>query len=252
MKRMVARLAHLSTTALQEVYKWAKYHQLYRSGPCLFCDEWTRSGVLVCEPCLALLPFNVHCCHRCALPLPPGETLCGGCLAHPPPWERVVAPFVYGEPISDLIWQLKYRGRLPLARVLGLLLAEYAATRADRPQLLLPMPLHPTRLRQRGYNQALELARPLARALALPVDSRSCLRHKATAEQRQLPLARRAANLRNAFSLAGAIDAAHVVLLDDVMTTGHTARALTELLRAHGVQRVDVWVIARALRADQP
>ena len=113
------------------------------------------------------------------------------------------------------------------------------------PDVLVPVPLHARRLRQRGYNQALELARPVAKHLDIELDVNSCLRHKATAEQMGLPAKKRASNLKGAFAVVKSFEDKHVAIIDDVMTTGSTVHELTQQLINSGARQVDVWVCAR-------
>ena len=147
-----------------------------------------------------------------------------------------------------MIWQLKYRQKLYIARSLGLIFAEYCRSRATLPELIIPVPLHPKRLRQRGYNQALELARVIAPVLQLPIDSHSCRRIRQTQDQTRLDAAARQRNMRNAFEISRELTRRHVALVDDVMTTGSTLQELTRCLHDAGVEQVDVWVMARAAR----
>jgi ComF family protein len=146
---------------------------------------------------------------------------------------------------------LKFHAQLVHARALGVLMAaslvEHLAARAGPPpQLIVPMPLHRTRLRSRGFNQALELARPLARQLHIPLDHSVLVRARATSPQTDLPLAARARNVRMAFRAARDLRGLRVAVVDDVMTTGHTAAAATAALRKAGAAAVEVWVLARA------
>ncbi len=177
-----------------------------------------------------------------------GAEVCGRCLRDPPPYERMWAAFPYGEPVSTLIQGLKFHGRLCHARLLGELMAERLLEAApDLPRLILPVPLHRRRLRARGYNQALELARPLARRLGLPLDYRCCRRVRPTAEQSRLDEAGRRANVRGAFQVCPRPGFEHLAVVDDVLTTGETVRELVRSLKAAGAGRVDVWVCAHAL-----
>jgi len=113
------------------------------------------------------------------------------------------------------------------------------------PEIIIPVPLHRTRLRERGFNQALEIARPIARSLSIPVDYKSCERVRKTSAQSLLPAAERRKNIKGAFRVTRPIAARHVAILDDVMTTGHTVQELAATLRKAGVERIDVWVVAR-------
>lgn len=220
-------------------------------GRCLACSEPGQPGRDLCAACLASLPWIRRACARCAIPLPaadddaaPGH--CGACLRQPPPVHVTRAAFVYAAPLDRLLPRFKFHHDLAAGRLLAQLMAQ-AMLGAERPQALLPVPLHRARLRQRGYDQALELARPLARALRLPLLPGALLRTRATAQQSRLDAAQRRRNLRDAFSVDPRTTLpAHVALVDDVMTTGATLHAAARALRRAGVARVDAWVCARA------
>jgi len=218
---------------------------------CALCGA---TGALLCAPCLAELPALGPACRRCALPLPgdPGG-LCGPCLRRPPPFEALTAPFAYAPPLDRLLQALKYRGRLELARPLGERLAESWLEAAPPPDLLLPVPLHPRRLRRRGFNQALELARSAARRGGIPLAPDLLRRVQDTPPQAALDARARRANVRGAFALAAGLGGARrVALVDDVVTTGHTVSELARLLRRAGAEEVQVWAAARALPPRVP
>jgi ComF family protein len=148
-----------------------------------------------------------------------------------------------------LIQGLKYRRRLAYGRVLGELLARYLKKRGDSlPEIIIPVPLGTRRYRERGYNQARELALPIHRALGLPLRSDLIVRQRETLEQATLDRKRRRKNIRGAFALIGTLQARHVAIVDDVVTTGSTVTEIANLLRKAGAQRVEVWAVARAPR----
>jgi ComF family protein len=175
---------------------------------------------------------------------------CGTCLRDPPPLQCCVCAVDYTFPWSDLIADFKFNTRVELARPLaGQLLQAVLRTPGERPELLLPIPLSRGRLAQRGYNQAWELTRHLARSLGIACSAHVLERPVDSAHQADLPLAQRLQNLRGAFfvspQLRGRVAQRHVALVDDVMTSGATLReAAATLLRA-GASRVDAWVLAR-------
>lgn len=212
---------------------------------CLLCQQPGADGHDLCAACAApLQPYPT--CQQCALPLPASAPACGRCLRHPPPYTHTLALGLYQFPLDRLLPRFKFHADLAAGRELARLLAD-AAQHAVRPQALLPVPLHPQRLRERGYNQALELARPLAHALDLPLLPDALQRLHATAAQSQLSAGARRRNVRGAFALAAATRLpAHVALIDDVMTTGATLAECSRVLLRSGVQRVDLWVVARA------
>jgi ComF family protein len=118
----------------------------------------------------------------------------------------------------------------------------------QKPDVIVPVPLHKSRYRQRGFNQALEIARTVSKDMQVPLDVYSCQRQHDTPQQSQLPAKQRRKNLKNAFAVVRPLNAAHVAILDDVMTTGSTVHELAKVLKKAGVAKVDVWVCARAVR----
>ena len=175
----------------------------------------------------------------------PESATCPACTARPPPLDGTHAAFDYAFPLDRLLPRLKFHRDFAAGRVLAQCMAERFAA-LPRPQALVPVPLHRGRLRQRGYDQALELARPLAKTLDLPLQAGLLQRCRATRAQSRLDADARGRNLRGAFRVdTRATLPAHVALVDDVMTTGATLHAAAETLRAAGVARVDAWVCAR-------
>ncbi len=232
------------------VYKCVKYVQrrLYPS-PCLLCDAPGEQGINICSQCMDDLPHNKHRCHICALPLPSthtAEQICGRCLQQTPRFDRCHSPFFYGYPISGLIGDFKFNGKLHIGRLLSELFINFIQTNnLELPNLIMPVPLHQSRLRERGFNQALELAKPIARHFEIPLDIKSCMRIKATEAQSGLNKKIRTKNMRSAFDVIKPIDCGYMVIVDDVVTTGATVNELAETLKAKGVKRVDVWALAR-------
>lgn len=211
---------------------------------CLLCNEPGHAGRDLCAECMATLPWNGSACLRCALPLPAPGT-CGACLQKPPAMTETHAVFVYGFPLDRLVPRLKFHHDLAAGRLLSELMAQGLST-VTPPAALVPIPLHPTRLNRRGYDQALELARPLARALQVPLQPDLLVRTRATSAQSELDAGARQRNLRSAFAVrADMAMPAHVALVDDVMTTGATLQAAARALRRAGVARVDAWICAR-------
>lgn len=215
---------------------------------CLLCGAAGANARDLCSGCAGDLAINAPSCPRCALPLQTPAPLCGACLRREPPLAAAWVPFRYTHPLDLLEARFKFRADLAAGRVLGELLVERAAIdRPARPDCIVPVPLHRGRLRERGYNQALELAKPLARALGVPLRQDALVRVRATPAQTGLDAKARRRNLHAAFapSLHGDVPA-HVVLFDDVMTTGATLREAARVLLRAGVQRVDAWALARA------
>lgn len=232
---------------------WGALQRVLLPPHCLLCGGDGDGARDLCRACAGDLVRNRVCCPRCALPLAAAAPACGECLRRVPPFASAHAPFAYAHPLDLLVAKLKFGGSLAAGRVLAeLWLEAMADTPPERPDLLVPVPLHASRLRERGYNQALELAKPLARALGVALAPGLLSRAKATAAQAHLDARARRRNLRDAFdfhadALGGARPATlHVAVLDDVMTTGTTLRECARRLRRAGFARVDVWALARA------
>jgi ComF family protein len=180
----------------------------------------------------------------CALPGPP-ETPCGACRRQPQAYDRTVAPFQYSYPVDRLIQALKYRGRLALAPFFAAAIGRgIAAAGVD---LVLPVPLAPGRLRERGFNQALEIARVIARQRSLRLDRRLLTRGRETDAQAALSIDERRENIRGAFQAAADLRGLRVAVVDDVMTTGATLAEVARVLKESGAARVENWVVARAV-----
>lgn len=180
---------------------------------------------------------------------------CGACLRDPPPFERTVAAVDYAHPWDRLIAGYKFHQALDLAPAFAACMFE-ALQRSGtaRPDLLLPVPLSESRLRERGYNQAWELTRRLGRALHHPADAQLLLRVKDSQHQAALPLAQRAAHVRGAFAVEPRrrreLQGREIALIDDVMTTGATAAEVSRVLLQAGAARVQLWVLARTPRPE--
>lgn len=223
---------------------------LLAPSQCYWCTG-RSAGAPACASCAASLPHNRRACRACALPLPSATPLsvCAQCLDQAPPQDHSWAAFRYEAPVAQAIVELKFRGRLAPAHLLGHLMADALARRAaPLPELLIPVPLHAHRLRRRGYNQALELGRHIARRLSLRLEPGAARRIKATGEQTRLDAMARKHNVRGAFAADGArVHGRHVALLDDVITTGATVAELARTLRAAGAARIETWAAARAV-----
>lgn len=212
---------------------------------CLACGERGHGARDLCLACADALPWNRIACPGCALPLSTPALACGRCLRRTSPLDTIHAACMYARPLDRLLPRFKFHGDLAAGRLLAQLMADTCAS-LPQPHAVVPVPLHRARLRSRGYDQALELAKPLARALGLPLHGNTLLRLRPTAPQSELSAPARRRNVRDAFvARDGATLPVHVVLIDDVMTTGATLHAAAKALRRAGVQRVDAWVCAR-------
>ena len=219
--------------------------------PCVLCGQ--RAGLeRVCSGCRADLPWITHPCVRCSAPLPPGAApgLCAGCDLNLVGLAQVRAGLIYEYPVDALVVAAKFQARREFARALGELLVaalvrqSLCALPAD---LIVPVPLHPARLGSRGYNQAVEIAQPVAAALGLPLVTRLCHRSRNTAAQSALPGHARRKNLSAAFSVRGSVARTRVLIVDDVVTTGHTLSSLAGSLRRAGATQVTAWCAARVV-----
>jgi ComF family protein len=239
---------------MKMVYNWLNIIQDYLLPPtCILCGNAGYESRDICHSCYKHLPRNNLCCYRCAeiLEAPAASArhpsrLCGRCLSKHPAFDETYAPFIHHGAVRHLISTLKFGADYKNARLLGLLLAEHLKQTAERPDLILPVPLHASRYRRRGFNQAIEIGRTVAKQLLIPLDITSCQRHRDTPHQTQLSAKKRRKNMKNAFSIIKPINARHIAILDDVMTTGSTAHELAYALKKAGADRVDVWVCARA------
>lgn len=216
---------------------------------CSLCgDVAHRDGI--CSGCRADLPWVSAQCRACGVVLPPGAFVCIRCLRPGTAPPRVFAPLLYAYPVDRLVANAKFHGQLKDARLLGVLLGEavagaLACARVERPDLLVPVPLHPQRLGRRGYNQALEIARPVARRLAIALDPGACIRVRATREQAGLPAAARRRNVRTAFRAQAVVRGARIAIIDDVITTGSTVAAMESALRRAGAAGTQAWIVAQ-------
>lgn len=232
------------------VYKWLDFARLTVFSPhCRLCLAPGAGQLSLCSDCRDELPWLPVSCRLCALPLAPeaGHGLCPACLADPPLLDSCGALFSYQPPIDHWIHALKFGRDLAVARLLGLLLAERLSPLQDDRMRVLAVPLHPRRLRQRGYNQATEIARTLIRQ-GWPSSRCGCYRKRHTEAQSGLPARHRRNNLRGVFAVRNRLQGEHVLLVDDVMTTGSTLNELARTLKAAGAARVDARVIARTLK----
>jgi ComF family protein len=219
-----------------------RFANLAFGGSCYLC-RGAAAGVL-CADCDAELPRLGNAgCPRCALPSP-GGALCGRCLARAPAYDETRAALAYDFPADVLVQGLKFRGELALAPLLGRMLAA-CLPRGTRVDFILPVPLAPARLRERGFNQALEIARELAAATGCRLAPRLAERDRETPPQVDLPMEERARNVRGAFRCTQPLERAEIALVDDVMTTGATLEELAATLKRAGAARVVNWVVAR-------
>ncbi len=230
-------------------------------GNCLICGFPVRAVISLCRDCESLLPRNYQCCAVCGVPVATANRInrCGRCLLTPPPYTLTRCVFHYRQPVAELLADFKFHGNFASGRALGLLLARaffdhYAATQSllgtqQFPQLIVPVPLHRRRLRERGFNQSALLGRMMSDHTSVPVNTRLVIRRRQTEPQTRLTARQRAINLHSAFKVTKKLVGPgfrHIAVIDDVVTSTATVRAVSHALLAAGAGRIDIWALARA------
>ncbi|MEQ1687539.1 MAG: ComF family protein [Sphingopyxis sp.] len=241
---------------------WQGLIDLVLPPRCVECGQVVQRDIGFCPACWTeLRPLNGPACARCDMPfgVAQGEgAMCGACIANPPPYERVLAPLAYGPAARDVVLRLKYGRRVGTARLMARLMApllnDFAAANdagEERPFLLVPVPLHRWRLWWRGFNQSAMLAQHLAKASHLPLAIDALVRHRRTTPLRGMGKKARARAVRGAFAMArhgaDAVQGRHVILVDDIFTTGATAAACARILMKAGAARVSILTFARVV-----
>ena len=212
---------------------------------CLLCDQSTVAGQNFCKHCYLTLPFITTACPVCAAVLALPE-ICGRCLAKKPFFDASVSVFEFREPVSSYIYQFKYQHRFFLGRILSLELATATSTfNSSLPDLIIPVPLHKKRLRQRGFNQSAMIARYVAKKMKISFKNNYLVRHKFYAPQIELNARQRQDAVKNAFIINHKKRYPHIALVDDVVTTTHTVNQAAKALKQAGTEFVSVWSLAR-------
>ena len=240
---VINHTAQLAIAGLTQLYHF------FITPTCLMCKEATCNTPW-CNACLQDLPILTYSCPQCARLLPPNIShQCGNCLQTNPPFERTLALCHYEPPLPALITGLKFRQQLSYAYALGKLLTHQIKTKwyknCPLPTRIIPMPLHIKRLQQRGYNQAVEIAKPIAKTFNLPLDTASVQRIKNTHPQSALSATARRQNIYQAFSSTEDYQGQSIAVVDDVITTGHTMREFCTLLKSNNAGIIHVWCCAR-------
>jgi ComF family protein len=219
-------------------------------GRCAVCGAWPARPL--CDACVSQFARGQHRCRSCALPLPEDVEVCGACLQEPPPLDACFAAVPYAYPWSGLVARFKFNGEAGWAAALAARIAAVPGFAAELAEcdVVLPMPLGPRRLAERGFNQAVLLAKKLDRN---KTDSGLLLRLRETGAQVSLDRAARQANVKGAFGVeplrAAELRGRSVLLVDDVMTSGASLHAAAKAVRQAGAQRVSAAVLART---DEP
>ncbi len=212
---------------------------------CSLCKQYFYGSSALCSPCIQMMPVLSFACTQCATPLPnPTHRLCGNCIVHPPKFDRVVTGFQFTEPLRSLVHQFKYHNALYLKKFLAQLMLTNLRENPFDIECLVPVPMHAARIRQRGFNPAVELSKILAKKCGVPLDLRLCSKTNNTENQANLRYQERVRNLKNCFTTKPNTYR-HVTLVDDILTTGSTANELADGLKASGVTQVSVWCLAR-------
>lgn len=218
---------------------------------CVLCGVALHGALDLCRDCIDELPAHANACPRCAMPLPGASAVaCGHCQRRAPAFSACIAALRYEYPVRELIARFKFNADLAAGRALSLLLAQRIAIRGSEHYantVLVPVPLHRSRLAERGFNQSERIARVLSRRLGLRLQPGLCARVQRTQDQKSLDANARRRNLATAFQASGLCTGLRVAVIDDVITTGATADALATTLLAAGAAQVEAWCLARAL-----
>ncbi len=225
---------------------------------CILCQQTVHESAInqnveICIACYQKLPHNDNCCTRCALPVPEdiiNNVLCGRCIKQLPHYDYLHSLFRYEDDVINIIHQLKFGEKISYARSIGEILLtifeDELLPEQGKPDCIIPVPLHIKRIRERGYNQSTEIARVIAKKIAIPIAHDAVRRQRSTLAQTSLKAKERKKNIRGAFSITDVSCYKHVLIVDDVVTTGSTVNELSRVLKKHGVERVGVLSIARA------
>jgi len=229
--------------------RWHRALDLLLPPRCVLCGLPSGS-ICICTQCRSDLPWTGPHCIQCGLPLnTPRDEICGRCIQDTPQFTRTVCPLQYQFPADRLVQSFKFKRQLAAGRVLGQLMCEWVINQGcERPDMLIPVPLHWLRMITRGFNQAFELGAYAGKVLDVPLLTTALRRHRNTQAQSGLSRKQRHKNVRGAFYWHGPLQPGrHVALIDDVMTTGTTVTECARVLKKAGAKRVDVWVAARAI-----
>jgi len=230
-----------------------KLFDFFLPHSCVLCGDICVRDVDLCIDCEQELPLIKYACHHCAAPLFNDATIiCGACLRKKPPFDCAFALFHYQDEIKKLLTDLKFHQQLVNAKLLGILMVKQLKQKdcylkESKPEYIIPIPLHSKRLKERGFNQSVEIARPIAKAFNIPIDCYSCKRIKYTEAQSSIPAKDRKSNVHNAFYVKDNFKPNYVAIVDDVMTTGYTVSEFAMTLRRNGVKKIDVWCCAKTM-----
>lgn len=227
-----------------------KFSRFLYPNVCLHCNDTGEDGLDLCRRCYQGLPWIAHACKRCALPLPMNSSsVCGACSNRTLYFDHAFAPFQFEQFVREAVYQFKFNNRLNYGKLLAQLLGRYIQKQnLAIPDVLIPVPLHGKRIRRRGFNQALEIARVLNKQINSSISVKDIQRVRETRAQMGLPAKHRHANVKDAFMLQASkspFKGQHVTVVDDVMTTGNTVNEIAKCIKNAGAERIEVWCIAR-------
>jgi ComF family protein len=218
---------------------------------CILCGR-SSGPANICTDCSLELPRIEHACIECSQPLShPVDRICGRCQSRPAPWDFAIAALAYEFPVSQLVRRFKFARSLASGQLLAQELCKAVERQCTQwPDVIIPVPLHRSRLIARAFNQSELLAKHAGKSLQIRVDTRLLLRKRRTRAHSGLDANSRRSNIRGAFKVRALplnqVPWSHVALVDDVMTTGATLAECTRTLKATGVKHVSVWVASRA------
>ncbi len=242
------RIISCKVKTTQIINNWLKFNQRLFSGQCLLCTAPSQQDADLCSACFQALPWhNVSQCLQCGLPS--NHPICGHCLHEPPDFDATFAALRYEFPLDAVMQHYKYGSALQTAHLFAHLMTTQLAKQQDKRaiDLIMPMPLHPQRLKERGFNQSLEIARILSKSTHIPLDFQSAIRTIYTPPQASLALKERAKNIKGAFAVHADLSNQRIAIVDDVMTTGASLNELAKMLKKAGAAHVECWVVARTL-----
>ncbi len=223
------------------MFNFARFADWLLRPHCLLCGTGEAENLGICQPCLNDLPWHsASSCPQCGLAS--NGLTCGACLSQAPHYDATHAVFTYAYPIDVMLQRFKYAEMLNHGHTFGQLLAQSTANRDV--DMIIPMPMHLTRIQERGFNQALEIARQLDKN---KLDTHSAIRQKLTPPQASLPLKERVKNIKGAFAVNADLTGKRIAIVDDVMTSGASLNELAKALKNAGASHVECWVIARTL-----
>lgn len=212
---------------------------------CIICNK--TSPCSICWLCFCLLPWAEHYCQKCLTALP-RTGLCGQCQTKVSKFQMGVIAFYYQSPIAEILHKLKYQNGLEYASAIAHSLAVSLFTQFDsttKPEIIIPIPLHQNRLKQRGYNQVAEIVKYLSPIIEIPICWDALERIKDTHAQVGLSEAKRRKNISNAFAIKNPLETKSVLLVDDVITSGSTMVSAAQCLKSANIDNIIVAAIAK-------